>query len=107
MQASRSLRETPSNLCSVSSIHINPTNENLARNLLDTMVSELQKVSSCMSYPVKCKLSEYAVVLKKTFDQQPLELVNIMTCLLVQENQLFQELRQTLVSLQLSESIAL
>ncbi|XP_072349799.1 signal transducer and activator of transcription 5B-like isoform X2 [Scyliorhinus torazame] len=98
MQASRSLRETPSNLCSVSSIHINPTNENLARNLLDTMVSELQKVSSCMSYPVKCKLSEYAVVLKKTFDQQPLELVNIMTCLLVQENQLFQELRQTLAS---------
>ncbi|XP_038642507.1 signal transducer and activator of transcription 5B-like isoform X2 [Scyliorhinus canicula] len=78
-----------------SSIHINPTNENLARNLLDTMVSELQQVSSCMSYPVQCKLSEYAVFLKKTFDQQPLELVNIMNYLLVQENQLFQKFRQT------------
>ncbi|XP_078390868.1 signal transducer and activator of transcription 5B-like isoform X1 [Cetorhinus maximus] len=81
-----------------SSIHINPSNENLARNLLDAMVSELQKVSSCMSYPVKCKLNEYAVVLKKTFDQQPLELVNIMNCLLMQENRLFQELQQTCAS---------
>ncbi|GCC37453.1 signal transducer and activator of transcription 5B-like isoform X2 [Chiloscyllium punctatum] len=78
-----------------SSIHINPANESLARNLLETMVSELQKVSSRMSYPVTRKLNEYAVALKKTFDQQPLELVNIMNCLLMQENQLFQELRQT------------
>ncbi|XP_078057301.1 signal transducer and activator of transcription 5B-like isoform X2 [Mustelus asterias] len=81
-----------------SSIPINPTNENLARNLLDAMVSELQKMSSRMPYSVKCKLNEYAVVLKKTFDQQPLELVNIMNCLLMQENQLFQELRQTQAS---------
>uniref|UniRef100_UPI00398F1A89 signal transducer and activator of transcription 5B-like isoform X2 n=1 Tax=Pristiophorus japonicus TaxID=55135 RepID=UPI00398F1A89 len=80
------------------SINITPSNENLARNLLDTMVSELQKVSSHTPFPMKCKLNEYAAFLKKMYDQQPLELVKIMNLLLMQENQLLQELRQTSVS---------
>ncbi|XP_067880735.1 signal transducer and activator of transcription 5B-like isoform X2 [Heterodontus francisci] len=81
-----------------SSIHITPSNENLARNLLDTMVSELHKMSSRTSYPLKCKLNECATALKKMFALQPLELVNIMNCLLMQESQLFQELQQTRAS---------
>ncbi|XP_078287611.1 signal transducer and activator of transcription 5B-like isoform X2 [Rhinoraja longicauda] len=82
-----------------SSITINPTHENLARNLLDTMVSELRKVSSQMTYPVNCQLNEYATLLKTMFDQQPLELVNTMNCLLMRENQLFQEFQQTSVTM--------
>ncbi|XP_067832555.1 signal transducer and activator of transcription 5B-like isoform X2 [Heptranchias perlo] len=81
-----------------SSIKINPSNENIARNLLDTMVSELDKVSSRMSFPMKCKLNEYAAFLKKMYDLQPLELVNIVNCLLMQEKQLLLELQQASVS---------
>ncbi|XP_069762495.1 signal transducer and activator of transcription 5B-like isoform X1 [Narcine bancroftii] len=88
-----------------SSVNINPSRENLARNLLDTMVSELQKVSSRMSYPVNCKLNEYAAFLKNMFDQQPLELVNTMNCLLMQENQLFQKLQQISVTVGLPNSL--
>ncbi|XP_055520442.1 signal transducer and activator of transcription 5B-like isoform X1 [Leucoraja erinacea] len=88
-----------------SSININPTHENLARNLLDTMISELQKVSTRMSYPVNCQLNEYAALLKTMFDQQPLELVNTMNCLLLRENQLFQELQQTSVTVGLANPV--
>ncbi|XP_059812313.1 signal transducer and activator of transcription 5B-like isoform X1 [Hypanus sabinus] len=82
-----------------SSINRNPSHESLARNLLDTMVSELRKVANHMSYPVNCKLNEYAAYFKNMFDHQPLEFVNTMNYLLMQENTLFQELQQSSVNI--------